>query len=80
MIYLASTLTLSLYDGSNLSASNAVWISFLAIEENLALNTLYFFELGMFLLHISSTSKQIFSPSLSQSSQRTMKSTPELTA
>lgn len=73
---LASTDIASLKLGSALRPSNALTISFLAIDENLALKTLWTLldDLGMNYLQMSSTSKQIFSPSLSQSSQRTMKS------
>jgi hypothetical protein len=78
MIYLASTERLSLKFGSYLRSLKAASISFFAMEENFALNTLYFLEFGIFFLQRSKTSKQIFSPSLSQSSHRTTKSTPPL--
>ena len=47
-------------------------MSLSVIEENLALNTVFLSSLFMLLLTQSSTSKHIFSPSLSQSSQSTM--------
>ena len=72
--YRASTETLSLKLGSYFRSLKDNLISFSAIELNLARYTLYSLERGIFFLQMSRTSKQMFSPSLSQSNHKTMKS------